>query len=184
MNLFWDGKFNFNPSLKSAFNLHALKAAWPTQHFWAEPELWPLDLKSHELVSVGRFSLSHLQKHKQQQTLTELHAGKETSFCKKRKKKKKKTCLNDQSENFKQRHKQEVRQAPRSHDGVLILPRADVCGDVGILVTWHTRQSIVRFADSEEEWCVVPRGQLDDVSEQRGRTQAEHVHTCRNTFDM
>ena len=80
------------------------------------------------------------------------------------------------------KHEQErAGNSPGGHDGVLVVSRTDVFSDVSISVAGAAGQSVVGFTDSEEEWRVVTCRQLDDVSDQRRRTQTEHVHTCRDT---
>lgn len=61
------------------------------------------------------------------------------------------------------------------------MSRADVFGDVSISVTGDTGQRVVRFTDGQEEGSMVTRGKLNDVSDQRRRTQAEDMHPCRET---
>lgn len=64
---------------------------------------------------------------------------------------------------------------------MLVVSRTDVFSDVSISVAGAAGQSVVGFTDSEEERSVVTCRQLDDVSDQRCRTQTEHMHTCRET---
>lgn len=67
--------------------------------------------------------------------------------------------------------------APGGHDGLLVVSWADVLGDVGVSVTWHAHQCVIGLTDGQEEGGMVTCGQLDDVSQQRRRTQPKHVHT-------
>lgn len=71
--------------------------------------------------------------------------------------------------------------SPGGHDGVVVVSRADVSGDVRVSVTGDASQCVVGFTDSEEEWRMMTRRKLDDVSDQRRGTQSEHMHTCRGT---
>lgn len=66
---------------------------------------------------------------------------------------------------------------PGRHDGMLVVTGADVSGDVSVLVTRPAGQRVVGLTDGEEERGVVTRRQLDDVSEQRRRTEPKHMHT-------
>lgn len=64
---------------------------------------------------------------------------------------------------------------------MLVVSRADVFSDVSVSVAGDAGQRVVRFTDGEEERSVMTRRQLDDVSDQRRRTETEHMHTCRET---
>lgn len=59
-----------------------------------------------------------------------------------------------------------------------VVARAYILCDVGIGLTRRAQQGVVGFADSQEEGCVVARGQLDHVSHQGRGTQAKYVDTC------
>ncbi len=72
--------------------------------------------------------------------------------------------------------KSEVICLPGRQNSMLILARANVFGDVRVLVTGHTRDGIIGFAHCEKEWCVVASGQLDDIRNQCCCTKTEHMN--------
>lgn len=61
-------------------------------------------------------------------------------------------------------------QLPGRQNGMLILTRADVFGDIRVLFTGHTWDCIIGFAHCKEERRVIASGQLDDIGDQCCRT--------------
>lgn len=60
---------------------------------------------------------------------------------------------------------------------MLVMTGADVFSDVGIFITGDSSQGVIGLAYSQKERCVVPSGNLDDVSDQCRGAKTKNMNT-------